>query len=108
MTIDFESFRLGYIFGLGAPEPNKGELRNAYEMACAIVAKDDTSEPAADAEGWIKHDGRFCPCHDGMLVDVKFGDGEVKTGGRASEWGWGWVRESGASDDDIDFWRPAR
>jgi hypothetical protein len=113
MKLDFESFRAGYIMGYGpgnsAESWTEGYVRRMFDDLKAIMQfPGDPPEPTAGTEGWIKHAGKFCPCPHGMLVDVKFGDGEVATANRASEWGWGWVRATSASDDEIDFWRPAR
>ena len=51
------------------------EGANAFAQAGeAILAAEATTQP--DADGWIKWDGKECPLERGVLVDVRYRDGQ--------------------------------
>lgn len=58
-----------YIYGI----PNR-----AYDYKTAIITRNQYESALAEKnEGWIKWGGGKCPVDDGVLVDVKYRDGEV-------------------------------
>jgi hypothetical protein len=101
MKIDFESFRLGYAAAKGRPDHHE-ETRKAFEA----VVNARTPEPAADADGWFKHDGGPCPVDGDASVDILLRCGARVTAEKARAFDWAWCGTSGGAD--VKFWRPAR
>ena len=59
--------------------------------------------PEQIADGWIEHDGKWCPVEIYAKVSVRFGNGAVDGPAAARLWEWKWRNDP---MDDIIAYKP--
>jgi hypothetical protein len=91
----------------------QAKLRYMYADAMLRASgRVEKTAPAADADGWIVHDGKGMPCDKETVVDVKFRDDDTSYGSDAMFWDGPLPKDSWWNHQnrscDIIAWRHAR